>query len=238
MNESPVSCRSFAIIAAAGSGSRMGSGPSKVLRSVAGVTVLERAVSPFLSLVECCVILAPDTNLAEYRALFNHLPRTYVIPGGASRYESVRLGLEYIKEKFEPDARDIILVHDGARCFVTVELINRVVSNARIHGAAIPAVPVIDTIKSVSSEDTVVASIDRGSLRAVQTPQGFHFSLIYTAYQEGGDRVVTDDAGLIEFSRPVTVVPGEDSNIKITRPFDLILAEAIAARYSAGRVHG
>jgi 2-C-methyl-D-erythritol 4-phosphate cytidylyltransferase len=227
MATEPDTSRVFAIVAAAGSGQRMGKGLVKVLRTLRNRAVLQYSIDPFLELEIPCVVMAPKDYFAEYQQLFADFASVSIVRGGETRSDSVRIGLKFISESFAPAQKDVVLVHDGARCLVSTQLIKRVIAAVFKHGAAIPALPASDTIKQVSAQGQVLATLDRSTLAAIQTPQGFHFELLKTAYDVGVDLLATDDAGLVEKVSPVFVVEGEDTNIKITRPIDLAIAEVI-----------
>ena len=146
-----------------------------------------------------------------------------VLPGGATRQDSVRCGLGAL-----PDGVDIVLVHDAARPFVPAAVVGRVVA-AVVAGAdaVVPVLPLIDTVKQVDSVGTVLATPDRSGLRSVQTPQGFRRSLLERAYAAEG-LVATDDAGLVEqIGGRVEAVDGDALAFKITGPLDLLLADAV-----------
>jgi 2-C-methyl-D-erythritol 4-phosphate cytidylyltransferase len=146
-----------------------------------------------------------------------------VVAGGATRQESVARGLAAVPAEFE-----IVLVHDAARALTPPELIDAVAAAVRDgHGAVIPALPVVDTVKRVGESGEVVTTVDRSELRAVQTPQGFRREVLVKAHaQAGGEH--TDDAGMVErLGLPVHCVPGSDLAMKITRPIDLVIAEAL-----------
>lgn len=150
---------------------------------------------------------------------------TRIIPvvGGERRQDSVERGLEALS----PDI-DIVLVHDAARPFASPDLTERVVRAAREHGAVVPVIAVPDTVKRVSGE-TVSETLVRSTLGLAQTPQGFRRDVIETAYRELKGADVTDDARAVELSgHPVTVVPGEPGNFKVTTPVDLQLASVVA----------
>ena len=149
------------------------------------------------------------------------------LPGGA-RSLSTKSGLELLSH--EPP-ETIVLVHDGARCLLTPELLGRIVEAALAKGVdgVVPAVPVADTVK-VAENGTVKETLDRSRLHAVQTPQAFPLGVLREVYgaSEGSLRAATDDSSLVEaWGGRVVVVPGEKTNIKLTEPADLILAEAI-----------
>lgn len=132
-----------------------------------------------------------------------------------------------------------MLVHDAARPLAPVSLVDSVAAAVRAGAeAVVPGLPVADTIKAVDEHGTVVATVDRGSLRAVQTPQGFRRRLLAEAHAAGDpDAPATDDAGLVEaLGGTVLVVPGDEEAFKVTRPLDLVLAEAVLARRRAAGV--
>jgi len=150
--------------------------------------------------------------------------RVQVVVGGAMRADSVRCALDAV-----PDA-EAVLVHDAARCLTPVQVI-RAVADAVLAGAqaVIPVLPVVDTIKQVDPCGEVVSTVDRSVLRIVQTPQGFAAGLLRRAHQELSGPV-TDDAGLVErLGERVVTVPGHPHAFKITTPFDLAIAEMVAA---------
>lgn len=172
------------------------------------------------------VVVAPKQHLDDFRALFaQRLAQVKVVVGGAERQDSVRLGLE------AASGPGIVLVHDAARPLVpdhVVEAVIRAVGDGAT--AVVPAMPVVDTIRQVTEEAAGV--IDRSQLRAVQTPQGFDAEVLRRAHEfvaaEG--MAVTDDASACEaLGERVTLVPGDREALKITEPFDLIVAEAIVA---------
>jgi 2-C-methyl-D-erythritol 4-phosphate cytidylyltransferase len=218
------------ILAGAGVGRRMeGPGP-KALLDLDGKSLLERAALPFLrhgSVFEI-VAVVPEAQLSVAREALGRVPRERVlgaraVAGGATRRESVRIGLDAIA----PGAA-YVAVHDVARPLVTTALIDRVLAAARIHGAAIPAIPFVDSVKEVDAE-RVVRSVPRDRLRGAQTPQIFSRAILlraHTQVQESTD--ATDDAALVEaLGFAVAVVSGDSSNLKITEPSDLIVARAL-----------
>jgi 2-C-methyl-D-erythritol 4-phosphate cytidylyltransferase len=154
----------------------------------------------------------------------------HVVVGGSSRQESVERGLSQLGADVE-----IVLVHDVARFLTPARVFDDVVA-AIVEGddAVIPALPVVDTLKRVDADDLVVDTPARAELRVVQTPQGFRREVLESAHAEAasaGFSGVTDDAGLVErLGLPVRVVPGDDLAFKITRPVDLVLAEALVHR--------
>ena len=170
----------------------------------------------------------------------SHLCHTYgitkcskVIRGGESRVHSVFLAAMEVS----PETK-LLAVQDGARPLVTTELIDRIVSAAARCGAAAPAVPVKDTVKVVQDSGAVEQTLDRSSLRAVQTPQVFEASLLKAALQSALDdqAPITDDCSAVErIGKVVFLVDGDEENLKITTPIDLLLAEAILAVRENGK---
>ncbi|HTM01273.1 MAG TPA: 2-C-methyl-D-erythritol 4-phosphate cytidylyltransferase [Candidatus Omnitrophota bacterium] len=227
------------ILAGAGEGRRMeGRGP-KLLLDLAGKTLLERAAAPFLAHAAVTEIVAvvPEALLGAARDALAQVPRERVVgaralAGGATRQESVRLGLESL----DPRA-SYVAVHDVARPLATAALIERVFAAAREHGAAIPALPIRDTVKEVEG-DHVTRSVPREKLVGAQTPQIFSRAILARAHaQERTTPDATDDAALVEaLGLPVHVVAGEPSNLKITEPTDLIVALALLRSGSSGEV--
>jgi 2-C-methyl-D-erythritol 4-phosphate cytidylyltransferase/2-C-methyl-D-erythritol 2,4-cyclodiphosphate synthase len=218
-----------AVVVAAGQGVRAGGDLPKQLRRIAGETLLRRAISSFVtapkvSLVQP-VIRSEDADLVRVEmAGLSVLPPVF---GGATRQASVRAGLEALLSR-KPD---IVLVHDAARPFASADLIARAIVAAEKTGAAIPGIPVTDTIKRVDNSGTVETTLDRGSLRLVQTPQAFAFPALIAAHRravEQGREDFTDDAALAEWAgMKVSVFPGEVGNTKFTTPEDFVRVEAM-----------
>ena len=198
----------------------------KVFVPLAGVPLIARTLRAFQACpaVSRLVLVLALENLERGRSLaaeggFGKV--SAVCAGGPRRQDSVRLGLEALGEC------DWVAVHDGARPLVTQALIERALEAARETGAAVPALPIVDTVKETGASRSIVRTVDRGRLFAVQTPQVFRYDLLLRAHREI-ERDVTDDAAMLEaLGLPVRVFPGERRNIKITTPEDLELAEAI-----------
>ena len=212
-----------ALVPAAGLGVRLGPGAPKALRELAGEPLLVHAVRGLRAApsVGPVVVAATDVPLvSELLAPYE----VVVVQGGAERQDSVRLALAAL----DP-AADLVLVHDAARCLTPVSVVEAVVACLRTGAeAVVPVLPVADTVKQVSG-DTVVTTLDRASLRAVQTPQGFAREVLQRAHASGLT-ARTDDAGLVEaLGGTVTTVPGSEEAFKVTRPLDLLLAEAVLA---------
>jgi len=218
-----------AIIAAAGTGARMASDRPKQFLLLAGTPIIFHALKPFeqcASIQEVIVVL-PAAESAAFLALaakqgLRKLSR--VVPGGATRADSVKRGLNAIRSA----SSGIVAVHDGVRPFVTVEEIEAVVAAAETEGAAILVAPVTDTIKQVSG-DSVVTTLDRQQLRRALTPQCFRYEVLRRAYEHAdvNDPSLTDESALVEsIGARVKIIEGSSRNIKITTPQDLLIAEA------------
>ncbi|WDZ85668.1 2-C-methyl-D-erythritol 4-phosphate cytidylyltransferase [Micromonospora cathayae] len=218
------------LVPAAGAGVRLGPGAPKALRPLAGEPLLVHAVRRIVAApsVHTVVVAAPVTDVPFVRELLAPVAPVTVVPGGAQRQDSVAAALAAV-----PDGPGIILVHDAARALVPADLVESVAAAVRAgHDAVIPVLPVVDTVKEVSVDGTVEVvrgTVDRSVLRAVQTPQGFRRSVLAAAHAGAVDPL-TDDAGLVEKQGvPVVCVPGSEYALKITRPFDLALAERLLA---------
>jgi len=236
---SPAEARTAAVIPAAGRGVRLGPGAPKALRALGGTPMLIHAVRAMAAsrAVSLVVVVAPPDGAAEVKSLLDAhaLPdRTdfLVVPGGESRQESVKLGLDAL-----PPDYDIVLVHDAARPLVPVDTVDGVIEAVRDGApAVVPALPLADTVKEVEpaavpgAPEPVVATPVRSRLRAVQTPQGFDRATLIRAHEEVTEDV-TDDASMVErLGTTVLLVPGHEEAFKVTRPLDLVLAEAVLAR--------
>lgn len=224
-----------AVIAAAGSGSRLGRG-SKALVQLNGRTALARAVQLFLSLEEvvCIVVAAPAARLesakAEVAALAPAKP-VDVTAGGETRQQSVRAALGRL------DGCEYVLVHDAARPMATPTLARRVLAAAVEHGAALPALPPRDAVKRVES-GRIVESLDRRRIVLAQTPQAFEYQLLLKAHFMAHDAGLSgdDDAQLVVAAgHEVAVVEGEPTNIKLTTSEDLEVLEALLREHEAAR---
>ncbi|KPM53103.1 2-C-methyl-D-erythritol 4-phosphate cytidylyltransferase [Frankia sp. CcI49] len=214
-----------AVVPAAGRGERLGGGTPKALRPLAGRPMLLRAVETLLSstLVSQVVVAAPPTLVDVVGQLLGSGVR--VVPGGAERVDSVRVALDALDDDI-----GVVLVHDAARPLTPAKLVDAVATTVLDgHPAVIPVLPVTDTIKEIDADGRVVRTPRRDGLRAVQTPQGFRRDILRAAYANR-DLPVTDDAGLVEaLGVPVTTIPGAEEAFKVTRPADLVLAEALLA---------
>ncbi|HEY0499441.1 MAG TPA: 2-C-methyl-D-erythritol 4-phosphate cytidylyltransferase [Kutzneria sp.] len=232
--------RVVALVPAAGRGVRLGASVPKALVAVCGAPLLVHAVRGLLAAgcVDQVVVAAPSDMVdVVVDALSEFGAAVRVVPGGEERSDSVRLALDEAVA-IHPDTR-VVLVHDAARCFTPPEVVRAVVEAVKAGApAVIPVLPVTDTVKQVDVDGRVVATPDRSRLRIVQTPQGFDVDLLRRAHGVDGsslqaglpqqDAPVTDDAGLVErLGEPVATVAGHPHALKITTPFDLVVAEAL-----------
>ncbi|WP_330458543.1 2-C-methyl-D-erythritol 4-phosphate cytidylyltransferase [Streptomyces sp. NBC_00820] len=245
--EARTESRVAAVIPAAGRGVRLGPGAPKALRTLSGTPMLIHAVRALAASrhVSLVIVVAPPDGAAEVKSLLDAhaLPgdtpggswgRTdfLVVPGGDSRQESVRLGLDAL-----PPEYDVVLVHDAARPLVPVDTVDAVIEAVRDGApAVVPALPLADTVKEVEpaavpgTPEPVLATPERARLRAVQTPQGFDRDTLVRAHATVTENV-TDDASMVEqLGLRVVTVPGHEEAFKVTRPLDLVLAEAVLTR--------
>lgn len=221
--------RCAALVAAAGSSQRMG-GVNKLLQPLDGVPVLVRTLTALelAQRVDEIIIAVREKDLLEISRLckeYGISKCTKVLQGGETRVHSVLQAALAVSPETE-----LLAVQDGARPLTTPELVDDVIVAAARCGAAVPAVPVKDTVKTVREDGAVTETLDRARLRAVQTPQVFDASLLKAALQSALERnsPVTDDASAVEeLGKVVFLVEGDEENLKITTPLDLILAEAI-----------
>ncbi|HVQ28016.1 MAG TPA: 2-C-methyl-D-erythritol 4-phosphate cytidylyltransferase [Vicinamibacteria bacterium] len=220
----------LAILVAAGRGERMGASRPKAFLELGGEPILLKAARAFEAAPSVVAIVAvvPVEEVDPAQRLLAVLPKLHAVtPGGSRRQDSVLAGLKQAPVAFD----GVVLVHDAARPFADVATIEAVVSAAAEHGAALPVLPVVDTVKRVR-EGRVVETLDRTELGAAQTPQGFRLGLLIRAYEEAfRDRVtLTDEAMAVErLGLPVMAVPGSSHNRKLTTPEDLAWAEGVLA---------
>ncbi|MDT5062784.1 MAG: 2-C-methyl-D-erythritol 4-phosphate cytidylyltransferase [Acidobacteriota bacterium] len=225
-----------AIIAAAGQGTRLGGNRPKQFLELAGVPIIIHTLKRFeqCAAIQEVIVVLPAQDAAGFLALagkhgLRKLAR--VVPGGATRAESVWRGLQSVRAA----TAEIVAVHDGVRPFVTVEEIERTVRAAYESGAAILTAPVTDTIKEVE-KDQVARTLNRTRLRRALTPQCFQYELLRRAFEQSPDWAsATDESLLVEsLGVAVTIVEGDARNIKITRPEDIALAEIILNSLESG----
>ncbi|HBB31616.1 MAG TPA: 2-C-methyl-D-erythritol 4-phosphate cytidylyltransferase [Cyanobacteria bacterium UBA8803] len=218
------------LIPAAGTGRRMGSDRNKLL-----LTLLDKPLLAWTLLaaeasseITSIGIIGQIADQSEIKAILSELPLAkpvQFIIGGATRQESVYNGLQAL-----PATAERVLIHDGARCLATPQLFDRCAAVLRTCPGLIAAIPVKDTIKLVNENDIVQDTPDRRHLWAAQTPQGFEVQLLKQCHEQGRKAgwEVTDDAALFERCQlPVRIVAGEETNLKVTTPMDLAIAEFI-----------
>jgi len=218
------------LIPAAGSGRRMGSGRNKLLLTLLRKPLLSwtLAAAGASRQISWIGIMGQPEDFPDFQAIVSDLSLAKpveLIRGGATRQESVYSGLQAL-----PTAADRVLIHDGARCLATPELFDRSAEAIQGCPGLIVAVPVKDTIKVVDESGIVRDTPQRRYLWAAQTPQGFEVKLLKQCHEEGREKgwEVTDDAALFEkCGLPVQIVEGEETNLKVTTPVDLALAEFI-----------
>jgi len=219
-----------AIITAGGSGLRLGSATPKQFLELAGIPVLARTIEVFekTPAIDQIIVVAPADYLKQTRELIQKFQLNKVrrvVSGGKERQDSVKAGLDTISEK-----EGLVIVHDGVRPFITASIIENCINAAHKSGAALAAVPVSDTIKEANKDATVRRTIDRSCLFQAQTPQVVEIGTMRRAMTTAETRsfIGTDEASLLEeIGIPMTMVEGSERNIKITRPEDLVIAEAL-----------
>jgi 2-C-methyl-D-erythritol 4-phosphate cytidylyltransferase/2-C-methyl-D-erythritol 2,4-cyclodiphosphate synthase len=211
----------FSLLLAGGTGSRFAhTVPKQYHLLPSGVSVVRQAIQTLIhhpSIHGVFAVVHKETEKLFEEAT-QGLPLLGVTYGGATRQESVRLGLDLMA----PHQPEWVLVHDGARPFLSQGLIQRVLDGLMLENAVVPGIPVTDTIKRIEN-DYVTETVDRTQLVRVQTPQGFYFSTLNDLHQKYRGMNFSDDAGLFEAANlPVLCVAGDEKNIKITKPGDLI----------------
>jgi 2-C-methyl-D-erythritol 4-phosphate cytidylyltransferase len=213
-----------AIIVAAGAGKRFGA--MKQFAYLRGKPVLEWTLEKFQAhpAIDAIVLVLPDErDRKHYQMRYGKI--CDVVRGGEERQDSVWQGFRLL----DPEATELVLVHDGARPLVDPVLISRIIDEARAEGAAVPVVPLDDTVKEVR-DGRVVRTVDRSDIFRVQTPQGFLYATLKKALDAARrDRFAgTDEAMLVEWAGlAVRTVPGDPRNVKITTPLDIVIAEAL-----------
>jgi 2-C-methyl-D-erythritol 4-phosphate cytidylyltransferase len=223
----------IALVPAAGRGLRMGGSIPKQFLSLGGEPLIIQSLLALqaAAVVDQIILAVPSADIdycqREIVAKHRFTKVTKVVAGGAERQDSVRHALAEV-----PSGTEIVLVHDAVRPFLTQGMIDEVVAAARKHGAAIVALPMRDTVKQVRPDGMIERTVDRAPLWLAQTPQAFRRDWIEEAHRKAHAEGVraTDDAFLVEWlGHAVAVVEGSGENIKVTRPEDLVIGEAILA---------
>ena len=225
------------LVVAAGSGQRAGGGIPKQFRPIGGMPVLARTLKAFcdFGFKSIIPVIGDQQDAAFYQAIqfLTAEQRAQIsapVIGGASRQQSVLQGLKALQAS-QPQ---YVLIHDGARAFTPASLIEGVAAALNQHTGVIPALAIIDTVKQVTPSGQIVSTLDRATLRTVQTPQGFKYQTILAAHQAATDHNIqnlTDDASVAEWAgQQVFVIDGAPENIKITTPEDFAAAERMILR--------
>jgi 2-C-methyl-D-erythritol 4-phosphate cytidylyltransferase len=213
------------IIVAGGSGKRMGAAIPKQFLLLSGVPVLQRTLQAFYEFDNNIhiILVLPEDHISHWQALcskYNFVVPHQVAIGGSERFYSVKNALELIKDEL------LVGVHDGVRPLVSKETIDRVFVGAIQTGAAVPCLPVSDTLRELSGTES--KWVNRANFVRIQTPQCFRTDLLLSAYAQPYSSEFTDDASVVEKAgHPIELVAGNEENIKITQPTDLRVAQAL-----------
>lgn len=225
INKDVKGMKKYAVIVAGGKGVRMGSAVPKQFLPLNGHPILYHTIKAFAdAYADMHIILVlPQDQLSYAQMVLQSFPDRIdmtIVAGGETRYHSVQNGLKAT----EPDS--IIFVHDGVRPLVTKELIQRCYEQAAEKGSAIPAIAVADSMRIIEDDDS--RPVDREQMRIIQTPQTFRSDIILPAFEQEYQASFTDEATVVEaYGDVVHLVEGERSNIKVTTPEDMIVAEAL-----------
>lgn len=214
----------YAVIVAGGKGLRMGNAIPKQFLPIGNIPILAHTINAFINTFNDIniILVLPNGQLSYAQIILPHLSKQVDITlteGGETRFHSVKNGLELV-----PD-NAVVFIHDGARPFVSQEVINRCYEGALQAGSAIPTIAVTDSVRMIENEES--KAIDRNLLRIIQTPQTFRSEIIKPAFQQNYTDSFTDEATVLEaYGYKVCLVEGDKKNIKITSPEDMILGEA------------
>lgn len=217
--------KKYAIIVAGGSGTRMGANIPKQFLLLGGKPLLQHSVEAFLDAYQDLeiILVLPEMNNAVTDLDFLNNSRIRITNGGPTRFDSVSNGLKLA----ETDS--IIFVHDAVRCLVSTDLIRRCYEQALDKGTAIPAISSRDSIRWLENDGS--KALDRSRVMLVQTPQVFRGEIILQAFSQPYRESFTDEASVVEsFGFRVDLIKGEENNIKITTPIDLLIAENLLAK--------
>lgn len=221
----------YAIILGGGKGLRMGNDVPKQFLPVGDIPILMRTIRRFreYSSTLKIILVLPERRHEHWARLcedYGFCENYEIANGGETRFHSIRNGLAHVPD----NAEGVVAVHDGVRPFPSVEVIDRCFETARREGSAVPVTDVIETLRHVSNNGTS-ATVPRNEYRLVQTPQAFDIQLHKRAYRQDYNDGFTDDASVVEsLGHDITLVEGNRENIKITTPFDMCIAEVIAAQ--------
>ncbi|PSL47283.1 2-C-methyl-D-erythritol 4-phosphate cytidylyltransferase [Chitinophaga niastensis] len=219
--------KKIAIIVAGGTGTRMQSAVPKQFLELAGKPVLYHTIAAFANAYQDMkiILVLPEAHFTYANSLlqaFDHIPDITIVKGGSTRFHSVKNGLQQVND----DA--VVFVHDGVRPLISATLIRSCYEAALSHGSAIPVIDMKDSIREIKADKNV--AVDRDHFKIIQTPQTFLSDLILPAFELPYDPLFTDEATVVErLGHQVYLVAGEESNIKITKPLDLTIAEALLA---------
>ena len=217
----------YVIVVAGGKGLRMGSDIPKQFLPISGKPVLMRTLERFheYSAELQIILVLPETQQDYWHGLCKeyHFQVEYLLAnGGQTRFHSVQNGLALVPD----DAEGVVGVHDGVRPFPSVDVIRNCFETARTAKAVIPVIPVVETVRHLEGDSSV--TVPRGDYRLVQTPQTFDIQLLKEANRQPYNDGFTDDASVVEsYGHTITLVEGNRENIKITTPYDIVVAEAI-----------
>ena len=217
----------YVIIVAGGKGLRMGSDIPKQFLPIGGKPVLMRTLERFREYSKelNIILVLPEAQQDYWQELcmkYNFEVEYQLANGGQTRFHSVQNGLALVPD----DAEGVVGVHDGVRPFPAVEVIRNCFKTAREKKAVIPVIPVVETVRHLEGEGSV--TVPRGDYRLVQTPQTFDIQLLKAANRQPYNDGFTDDASVVEsYGHAITLVEGNRENIKITTPYDIVVAEAL-----------
>ncbi len=215
-----------AVIVAGGNGLRMGAFIPKQFLLLKGKPLLWHTLNTFLNAYDDMqvILVLPEEHIERGEAIVNELEnsgRVVITKGGATRYHSVQNGLKLVAEN------SIVFVHDGVRCLISKDLIQRCYEQALKKGSAIPEVAATDSIRIATDDNNSIVA-DRTKVRIIQTPQTFKSEIIVPAFNQTYNDAFTDEATVVEaFGTAIFLVEGDYNNIKVTRPVDLVIAEKI-----------
>lgn len=217
--------KEYAVVVAGGAGTRMGSLLPKQFLLLQGKPVLYYTLKAFIEAIPGIqiILVLPEEHLELGREIvdgFFDQQQILLTAGGETRFHSVQNGLRHVTEE------SIIFVHDGVRCLLTADLIQRCYQSALDSGSAVPVIEMKDSVRMVTEDGN--EPVDRTQLRIVQTPQTFHSKILLPAFEIDYKERFTDEATVVEaFGLKVTLVEGDTTNIKITNPVDMVIASTI-----------